>query len=874
MTESFFHPLATIAVLCVLLAGCGHGSIASNGSTAIVTIAPLTNSTVATGQTIYISAGSVDTSSTTLAGVTWSLSGSNCTGATCGTLTSATVSGVNYVAPTTVTGSSLSVTLTATSVSSPSTSASVNLTVVPISVSIATPSQSTVDPGESLTLNATVTNDFDSQGVTWSLSTNSCPAVGCGLLSGSTALAVTYTAPLTSTAFSVTVTAKSVADPSASASVSLNVPSLSGVFQFTPSIIPAAIVGQPYSATIQVAGGVAPYTFSATNLPGWATLTQTASDTMTITGTPTAPVSGTFLPQTANILIDAVDSSLPTGSQGTSTAALTTYATTATNNSLLNGTYAFYGVGWQDGSTVATTQRVGYIGSFTADGKGNVAGGEMDVNGPNGVITYTSLAGTYNLVANQIGAITLLPPGGNPITFTVSVGGIQSGVATMGRFNEFDDSTGIGGTLTAASSGIRSAGEFTLQNAAVQGTSTTPFSGYYVFGMLGSNALPDQNATCLAAATCGSVSLAGVFGVDSSGNISSGEEDVAVSATSVPQLVLSGAMDHGGNTDAFGRATTVLNVSNPALVDWPSHFVLYMATAQKFFAMSLDPVATNTFLAGEALQQNLSDVTTTPFSATQPAVVWGNGVGPTSLVTPNSGTTLCELSLLTATPSSSTTGTMSATINTNLEGTNSGFNSKPAVTPITGITYSVDPRGRVALSTSSMSLPVLYLADTNLGFGTQQPVGLQTTVKNTLPPTMFKMQPQTATALNAGVYTQAVDSPASPIGPAQSGYFSLATSLSATATNVAFTGYLYASYSTLSSSSNYYESNSAKALLYYSTSVSGKMSNTNGEVTVPTGPSGVQFCAGGGEGYVVSPTEVVCFSGGSAPIQQILILEQ
>ena len=45
-----------------------------------------------------------------------------------------------------------------------------------------------------------------------------------------------------------------------------------------------------------------------------------------------------------------------------------------------------------------TYNGIEYIGSFTADGNGNITGGELDINDPNtGITSYSTLGGTYDI---------------------------------------------------------------------------------------------------------------------------------------------------------------------------------------------------------------------------------------------------------------------------------------------------------------------------------------------------------------------------------------------------------------------------------------------------------------------------------------------
>ena len=80
-----------------------------------------------------------------------------------------------------------------------------------------TPSATTVDGGDSITLTAAVTNDQNRAGVTWTLS-------GGGTLSNTTTTSATYTAPAaTSSAQTITVTATSVADTTKTGTTTITV---------------------------------------------------------------------------------------------------------------------------------------------------------------------------------------------------------------------------------------------------------------------------------------------------------------------------------------------------------------------------------------------------------------------------------------------------------------------------------------------------------------------------------------------------------------------------------------------------------------------------------------------------------------------------
>jgi hypothetical protein len=157
-----------------------------------------------------------------------------------------------------------------------------------MAVSLSTSTSPTLDQGMTITITATVTNDSQHQGVTWSVS----PATGHGWLSNATPTSVTFNVPASVTAnVSAAVTATAVADPTQSASISIQM--------MTPPVItdfdtPAGTVGTPYTGTVWGSGGVTPYTWSVASgaLPDGLSLASSTSGTVTISGTPTK--AGTF----------------------------------------------------------------------------------------------------------------------------------------------------------------------------------------------------------------------------------------------------------------------------------------------------------------------------------------------------------------------------------------------------------------------------------------------------------------------------------------------------------------------------------------------------------------------------------------------------
>jgi hypothetical protein len=175
----------------------------------------------------------------------------------------------------------------------------------PLSVSLTPSSAQTVDQNQSPTVMATVTDlpKGAMVGVTWSL-------IGPGTLSDSTFQSVVYNPPNTTLLTSseqATITATAVADATKSASVQFTVNPPPQI-PFLP--LANGTVGVPYSQTIELTGGTAPFQWSVYNGPiltgssvGGAVPDGLKLDPTTgnVSGTPTA--AGTWFFET--IVMDA-----------------------------------------------------------------------------------------------------------------------------------------------------------------------------------------------------------------------------------------------------------------------------------------------------------------------------------------------------------------------------------------------------------------------------------------------------------------------------------------------------------------------------------------------------------------------------------------
>ena len=255
-------------------------------------------------------------------GVAWTVTGSGCTGAACGTVTpSSSGSGVavTYTAPTAV-PSPAAVTLKATSVADTSKSASATITVTaaaaPIVVTVSQPSAS-IAVNATQSFSATVANDSANKGVTWTVTGTGCSGAACGSVAPTTSAsgaAVTYTAPgAVPTPATVTLKATSVADTTKSASATITVQAASGG-GVTVALTPkrgGIVVSQALNLTATVANDVGnngvTWSVSGTGaLSGQtltaATLTGTAAGSAVVTATSIADVT-----KSASVTIGVTD---------------------------------------------------------------------------------------------------------------------------------------------------------------------------------------------------------------------------------------------------------------------------------------------------------------------------------------------------------------------------------------------------------------------------------------------------------------------------------------------------------------------------------------------------------------------------------------
>jgi hypothetical protein len=593
-----------------------------------------------------------------------------------------------------------------------------------LTITLAPASGQTLNPGQTLTITATVANDKSNEGVTWSLS-------GLGELSGNTTTQVVYTAPtaLSATA-TATITATSVANSTVTATESITV---NAVLSITTTSLPSGILGVPYDAFVNAGGAPVPFTWSVISgsLPVGLSFVSTSSSTSAqITGTPTAL-------GTSNFTVQVTDTEGATVTQGLSITINRPPPLSVATGSLPNGTVntaysqtlqASSGVQPYTWSLTGGTLPVGLslasngvisgtpiatgTSDFTVQVKDSstptpqIASANLSITINPGLTDNSRLSGNYafsirgfdsnglvvaagSFVADGDGNIsggildtnnTASLPVNQSFNGTYSIG--QNGLGTMtlniasggsrtfalsvmadGNANiiEFDDSTG-GGTRD---SGV-------LLKQTTSAFSTSQITGSYAFGLLGIDSHKNR------------FGLAGDFQADGAGHFSNGLLDSDDSSSGPSSSVaFTGTYSVASNGRGLATITTARGTTN---------YSFYVVNAGELLAVEIDPFPPGgePLVSGSMLQQTS-----------------GSGFNATSvfeLTAVDASTAESQVGVFQA-----VSGSFSLTSDQNTGGT--------VTSPVGSGTYSI-ANGRVTLTGSGFqnSLPVLYMVSDNQAF--------------------------------------------------------------------------------------------------------------------------------------------------------------
>ncbi len=247
-------------------------------------------------------------------------------------------------------------------------------------------------------------------------------------------------------------------------------------------------------------------------------------------------------------------------------------ATGTFSDTSLTGSYAFSFSGANQSGFLAVA------GSFEANGSGKITGGTIDINSGAGIFTDQAITGTYAVSSSGLGTATLTASAG---TFDIAFVIVSTQNALMTRFDT--SATGSGAIALQSSSAF----------------SLSALAGTFAFDLSGADA-PGTGAA---------EASAGVFTVNTSGNLSNGVEDTdddGVVSADVTLAPASLAM----TTPTTGRGTLAIGTRN---------FAYYVVNANQLMLVETDLAPA---LAGNAFRQSA-----TPISGSFAFTVEGENTG-------------------------------------------------------------------------------------------------------------------------------------------------------------------------------------------------------------------------------------------------------
>lgn len=520
-------------------------------------------------------------------------------------------------------------------------------------------------------------------GLSWSISSGMLPkglklSATKGTISGK---------PTAAGAKSFTVEVKDSASNKATAKLTLTVgPEL----EITSAItLPVGYVGTTYSDTLTATGGSgAGYTWSYTPpLPQGINLSSGG----VFSGLPATPATTTIDVVVTDSAANKATAKLKLKINPPSTAC--TNDATATAFVELHGLYTFT----LDRFNLSTGSRYTSVGSFNADGLGNIKNGVMDSNGPKFPDEIqNTFTGTYTVGSDGRGAFNITLAGAPTTkynfcfaldTFASDVNGKLTDPATHASVIEDDTNN------------IVSSGELFAQTVS---PSLLSVKGTWVVGLTGRHQPPIGTVPFRHA-------VAGYMVFDGAGNVTSGEVDQNkdhVNASSVlaniytPEIAITGVYTMPASTDPTGRGVITIEDTNTVL----GNFVFYPAGVNNIVLLEIDRAALSSTLYEVVLSGMARRRTGISFS-TATGLVGSSVRTQNFLVNANAANESNGVGIDVAVWDGAGNFTYSGDIS-----------SEGVATSTSGSgTYSVDANGRFAIMENGVCSPCGYLTKTNEG---------------------------------------------------------------------------------------------------------------------------------------------------------------
>lgn len=281
------------------IVGCGSINFSSGSTHVSISVSPV-STTAQLGGSQQFTATVADTPNTA---VTWQVNG-----VTAGNATSGTISATGLYAAPSAMPSSPTVTIAAVAEADTTKAANATVTLTaPASIVVtALPASANVQAEiGTQSFTATLANDSQNRGVTWSLSGAGCSGLTCGMLSNGTATSVTYAAPANAPSPSaVSLTATSVADPTKTGIAAITVTPAISVSVAPSSANVTVGKQQQFTATVSNDAQNKGVTWQVSGVAGG----NATYGTISSTGLYTAP---TFVPSPALVAVDAISFSDP-----------------------------------------------------------------------------------------------------------------------------------------------------------------------------------------------------------------------------------------------------------------------------------------------------------------------------------------------------------------------------------------------------------------------------------------------------------------------------------------------------------------------------------------------------------------------------------